>query len=825
MHKGPLIKITIYCLTAVLLTSLGILTSKELPSRPLSRSELLALVAGTVVPENVAFEIRTRGLGFVPDVTFSALLKQAGADSRVLAALRSAKLSTSPAPTTEDSTDVLRHLSNAGRLSHQNALQEAAQELNLALASGSAKSSVGFVMGELLINQSATEQALRVYRQILEDDPDFPEVHMRLSFCYYQSGDAESALREAKAALAKNPDDAVAHMNAGAVLRDMRNFDAAKFEFQESIRSKPDYAPAYMNLAGLLDDLRDHQGAIAIYKKSLALQPNDALTHYNLGVTYGETEDYISAVREYREAKRLDPSRLDVRQSLGSALMHTDSAAAVTEFQELVALAPDFPICHFCLGSAYYNVGRLSEAQKEFQIAVDGDPTDAGPRRGLGLILEAQKNYDGALVEYRKAQSLDRSSSIAYESAGRVLLLKKDFPAAIAEFKQAEQLNPSEWGPHFRHAQALEGLGDRAAAIAEYQEALSLAPKELQPRLNLALAQENSGNWIAALGNYRQAALDEMPIKPGTSSFVRYDAQNKYQSAQERFQTHIAQLRSSGHAADASALEASWEASKSVTNLDAEYHDAIQASMSAMQQRQFDVAETAAKRAIEIAEKIQPQDGRLPESVGQLANVYAWRQDVKKAGETFKRQLAVSEKIYGHQSPMLSNPLQNLGMWALQQNDFANAETWFNRSYELNLKTYGENSQGTADSLRGLAHVYQMQEDFPKAESATLRALKIYETVYGPESQQDAIPWTSLCALYDRWGKLEKSVPCHAHLVALAEKLYGPDSAYLVQDLTGEARALRQLGRNEEAAKLEQRAQALQSSQTAQMPMPPPSPR
>jgi len=52
----------------------------------------------------------------------------------------------------------------------------------------------------------------------------------------------------------------------------------------------------------------------------------------------------------------------------------------------------------------------------------------------------------------------------------------------------------------------------------------------------------------------------------------------------------------------------------------------------------------------------------------------------------------------------------------------------------------------------------------------------------------------------------------------------GPDSVYLGQDLTGEARALRQLGGNEEAAKLEQRAQSLQSSQSAQMLMPPPSP-
>jgi hypothetical protein len=78
--------------------------------------------------------------------------------------------------------------------------------------------------------------------------------------------------------------------------------------------------------------------------------------------------------------------------------------------------------------------------------------------------------------------------------------------------------------------------------------------------------------------------------------------------------------------------------------------------MSALQQQQFDAPETAAKKAIEIAEKIQPGDGRLPESVGQLGNSFA-------AGETCKRQLTLSEKVYGPQSPENSPALQNLGIW------------------------------------------------------------------------------------------------------------------------------------------------------------------
>jgi tetratricopeptide (TPR) repeat protein len=820
MYKKPAIALSAVLLVAI---SCSIVFARPQKS-PLTKMEVLALAAGGVFPESLVYDIDSRGITFTVDDNFNSLVTTAGADSRVIVALAKARHSSPSEPDGLSDQAFLQHLSYAGNLIHSGDTQAAARELSNSLSNPDAKSAAGFVISEILIRDRRFAEAAEIYLRILQDNPDFPEIHSKLSFASAESDNDEEGLREAKLALKQNPNDAVAHRSAGIVLRSARNYPAAKLEFEASIRCKPDYDLAYGSLGILLDEMRDYAGAVANYKKAITLNPKNVNATYNLALAYGELGDHVSAIQEYREAKRLDPSRLDVRQNLGSELIHADPSAAITEFQELVALAPDFPICHFCLGNAYYNVGRLSEAQKEFQTAADGDPAEAGPRRGLGLVLEAQKDYDGALVEYRKAQSLDRSSSIAYESAGRVLLLKKDFPGAIAEFKQAEQLNPSEWGPHSQHAQALEGLGDRAAAIAEYQEALSLAPKQLQPRLDLALAQEKSGNWIAALGNYRQAALDEEPLKPGTSS-IRYDAQNKYQSAQDRFQTHITQLRSSGHAADASALEASWKSSKSVTNLDGEYHDAIQASMSAMQHGQFDVAETAAKRAIEIAEKIQPPDGRLPESVGQLANVYAWRQDLKKAGENFKRQLAVSEKIYGPQSPMLSGPLQNLGMWALQQNDFANAETWFNRSYELNQKTYGENSQGTADSLRGLAHVYQMQKDFPKAESATLRALKIYETVYGPESQQDAIPWTTLCALYDRWGKPEKSVPCHEHLVSLAEKLFGPDSAYLVQDLTGEAHALRQLGRNEEAAKLEQRAQSLQSSQSAQMPMPPASPR
>ena len=810
MSKRSFMLITFSGLILLIVICLSPYHTSADASRPLSKSELLSLVAGKVVPENVAFEIHSRGLNFVPDMAFKGLLKQAGADARVFAALDSAKTA-AKGSAADDSAELLRHLTNAGRFVHQNDLDGAAKELNIALATSSARSQVGFVMGKVLILRGEAEQALRVYQQILDDESDFPEVHTRLSYCYHSVGDDDRALREAKAALAKNADDPVAHLNAGVVLLGMRKLDAAKFEFQESIRSKPDYALAYVNLAGLLDDLRDHQGAVAMYKKAIALQPNDVNAHYNLGVSYGEMRDYVSAIREYREAKRLDPSRLDVRQNLGSALMHSDPGAAITELRELAALAPDYPVCHRCLGSALSRVGRMQEAEKEFRIAMSQDPADPGVHVQVGGIREFEKNYDAALVEYRKAAALNDPE--AYGKIGRVLLLKKDFPAAIKTLRQAEQFEPANWENHELHGEALQGAGDRDGAIAEYKQALSLAPKEPRPRLSLAGLQEQKGDWLSALNNYHQAALDEPPIKPDGVGHYFYDAQNKFTAAEERFQKHLVDLRAAGKDAEATDLESRWRVSMSAPNLDAKFHDAIQASRKAVQTQRFDEAETAAKEAISIAEKITPQDARFAEAVGQLGSVYAWRLDYKQAGEAFQRQLALTEKAYGAGTPMSTTPLQNLAMLALAQKDFSAAEGFFNRSIEVNQKAFGENSTGAADAFRGLAHVYQSQPDYAKAETALLRAEKIYETMYGHDSQQMAIPLTSLCYVYDQWQKPDKSAACHGELVALGEKLFGPESPYLVRDLTAEATALRQLGRTDEASAIERRVQTLQSAQ------------
>ena len=111
------------------LTCVTISTAQE-KIQPLKAGTLVALVAGDALSENVVHEIATRGLAFRPSDEFRFQLTVAGADGRVLEALRNAKISGSATEAMDKAAaERLNHLAKAGKLIRDKQFQEAAAEL------------------------------------------------------------------------------------------------------------------------------------------------------------------------------------------------------------------------------------------------------------------------------------------------------------------------------------------------------------------------------------------------------------------------------------------------------------------------------------------------------------------------------------------------------------------------------------------------------------------------------------------------------------------------------------------------------------------------
>jgi tetratricopeptide (TPR) repeat protein len=236
--------------TLLIATSAAVAGSQE-KAKPITAPELVALVAGNALNENIVQEIESRGLAFRPGDGYRLQLSAAGADARVLAAVGKATISSpTGAAENKESSDLLQHLSLAGKLIRAKQYQQAAEELTGALQeNGSVEA--GFVMGELLREQQQWPMSASVYEEVLKRNPDFPEAHTKFSYLLYRLGDPERGLREAHIALARTPDNAEAHKNAALLLQNMRNFDAAVDEYKEALRLKPDYAVVRYDL-GLL---------------------------------------------------------------------------------------------------------------------------------------------------------------------------------------------------------------------------------------------------------------------------------------------------------------------------------------------------------------------------------------------------------------------------------------------------------------------------------------------------------------------------------------------------------------------------------------------
>ena len=309
---------------------------------PLSDRETLALVSGNALSENIVHEIAARGLAFHPGDRFRALVTEAGADSRIVAALNNAKTSDASTPAENaEPGDLLQHLAEAGKFVWNKQYGEATQELSAALQNGGG-TETGFVMAEVLRGQEQWSNAEAILREVLRQAPDFPEAHTKLSYILYRINDGEGALGEARSALAENPNNAEAHRNAGLALEILQKFEATEQEYQEALRLKPDYAVVRYDLGILFHDERKYDRAIAEYKKALILDPDNGDTHYNLGAEYEQSGNLDSAIHEYREAKRLNPRMFDARSSLGHALMARRMYGdAVREFRELEAMYPD----------------------------------------------------------------------------------------------------------------------------------------------------------------------------------------------------------------------------------------------------------------------------------------------------------------------------------------------------------------------------------------------------------------------------------------------------------------------------------------------------
>ena len=270
------------------------------------------------------------------------------------------------------------------------------------------------------------------------------------------------------------PENDRAHKKLGDCLHDLGRYNEAESEFKEATMIKPDVVEYHCYLANLLVELGSerYKDAEKEFKKALELNPDDYLTHNDFGVLLHNWEKYPEAEKEFREGLRLNPEKSGewIRINLGALFEEQKRyKKAKREYEKAIAILRELkstkPEVVKYLARAHYNLGTLladkseefDAAKKEFEeaIRIFYEAIKIEPKLAMELAMELAmahnnlgaslcelKKYKAAKNEFEEAISINKEDPLGYINLGNVYGKLNDIDSAIKKFKNAIEVNP-----------------------------------------------------------------------------------------------------------------------------------------------------------------------------------------------------------------------------------------------------------------------------------------------------------------------------------------------------------------------------------------------
>lgn len=166
-------------------------------------------------------------------------------------------------------------------------------------------------------NAGQSDLALRLYQQLLAQQPANPQVLTLLATLLQQRGNTAQALRTFHLALELNPQYPDAYNNLACLLREQGQLDDALLCLNTACSLRPDYVDAHNNRAALLCDLDRPDEALQAVDVALALQADLLTGHFNRGNALKELGRLADAADEYRFCLQHAPEFTKAAGNLG----------------------------------------------------------------------------------------------------------------------------------------------------------------------------------------------------------------------------------------------------------------------------------------------------------------------------------------------------------------------------------------------------------------------------------------------------------------------------------------------------------------------------
>lgn len=272
----------------------------------------------------------------------------------------------------------------------------------------------------------------------------------------------------------------------------------AAAKYKSILTIAPGLGPAYNNLGALYLKAHEYPKAISTLRQGLKVDPTMYSATVLLGICYYEAGQYQNAREPLESAVRANPTDNNAEFYLSSDLIKLeDFGPAAIHLQTLSKREPNNQQIWYMLGNVYIQLSEQAFAKIDVI-----NPNSVLSHEMRGDVMASMKNFDGALVEYRKAVDLAPHQAGTHYKLGDAYWQLEDWNDATEQF-QAELENDSS------NCEARWKMGD--ILLEQHlrpDEALTEIDNALQTCPNLTQAKEARATALVRLNRYAEAVPD-----------------------------------------------------------------------------------------------------------------------------------------------------------------------------------------------------------------------------------------------------------------------------------------------------------------------------
>lgn len=355
-------------------------------------------------------------------------------------------------------------------------------------------------------------QSTSQLEQAARHHPDWAWPGYVLGTRYAEQDRLETAMDQFERARNLEPNDFRPHLSLGLGFLRLGAPEAAIPELSRAaeLAPKEDRVLRYLGLA--FRQVNRYRDAVIAGETSVKLNARSAENWYQLGLTYYRPTGQQGKGRDcLKRAVELEPSKAEYRRDYASAFSDVgDYDQAAFHAREAVRLDPNDPVSRYLLGKIIHrSQSAPAEAAAMLREAIRLSPGTFQPHYELGVLLEEQGDFAGALAEFETSSQINAHheqswfhQANAASHLGRTAqaaAARRQFQVLTRDRDERQYLerrifdHPDDATLRLRFAGLLERNGNLEAAAEQCQAILRKNPKHPQARELLARLARKAG--------------------------------------------------------------------------------------------------------------------------------------------------------------------------------------------------------------------------------------------------------------------------------------------------------------------------------------------